>query len=70
MENNFLRMKNTENFHIDQMMGTENFRVRNDVVERGSVPKESKRKESLRREENGRVFSVENTRKMFQRRLM
>ena len=34
--------------HIDQMMRTRNFRVRNDVVGRGSVTKSQKRKESLR----------------------
>ena len=39
------------------MMGTRNFRVRSEVVERGSVTKSSKRKESLRREENWSVFS-------------
>ena len=37
--------------------------------ERSSNP-ESKRKESLRREESGRVFSVEGTWTMFQRRFM
>ena len=38
-------------------MRTRNFSVRNEVVERGSVTKSSKRKENLRREENWRVFS-------------
>ena len=42
--------------HIDEMMRTRNFRVRSDVVERISH-QESKRKESLLREESGSVFS-------------
>ena len=39
-------------------------------MERGAVTKSQKREESQRREENWRVFSVEGTRTMFQRRLM
>ena len=38
-----LRLKTSAKFHIDQMMRTRNFRVRNEVVERGSVRKESLR---------------------------
>ena len=61
----YSRLKTSVKLHIDQMMRTRNFRVRNEVVERGSV-----RKESLRWEESGEVFSVEGTWTMFQRRLM
>ena len=37
-----LRLKTSVNLHIEQMMRTRNFRVRNDVVERGAVTKSSK----------------------------
>ena len=40
---NYQHLKTAIKLHIDQMMRTRNFRVRNEVVERGS-----KRKESLR----------------------
>ena len=46
-----LRLKTSVKLHVDQMMRTRNFRVRNQVVERGgerSSDQESKRKESLR----------------------
>ena len=42
------KLKTAVKFHIDQMMRTRNFRDRNDVVERRSVNKSQKRKESLR----------------------
>ena len=37
-----LRLKTSVKLHIDQMMRTRNFRVRNEVVERGAVTKSSK----------------------------
>ena len=69
-EPNYSRLKTAVKLHIDQMMRTRNFRVGNDLVDRGSITKSPKKKECLRREERGRVFSVEGTRTMFQRRLM
>ena len=59
--------KTAVKLHNDQMM--RNFRVRNDVVERGSVTKSQKGKRSLRWEESGRVFSVESSRTLIPRRL-
>ena len=44
---NYHKLKTAVKLHIDQMTRTRNFRVRNDVVERGSVTKSQKRKESL-----------------------
>ena len=69
-QTSYSRFQTSVKLHIDQMMRTRNFRVRNEVVERGSVTKSQKRKEGLRWEESGRVFSVEGTWTMFQRRLM
>ena len=57
-ETSYLRLKASLQLHIDQMMRTRKFRVWSDVVERRSVTKSQKRKERLRREESGRVFSV------------
>ena len=37
-----LRLKTSEKIHTDQMMRNRNFRVRNEVVERGSVTKSQK----------------------------
>ena len=45
-QTSYLRLKTSVQLHIDQMMRTRNFRVRNEVVERGSLSKN--RKESLR----------------------
>ena len=69
-ETSCLRSKTSVKLQIHQMMRTRNFRVRNDVVERGAVTKSQKSKESLRLEESGGVFSVEGTWTMFERRLM
>ena len=49
--------------HIDQMMRNRNFRIRSDVVERGSVTKCLKGNKAC--VESGRVFSVEGTWTMF-----
>ena len=38
-QTHYLRLKTAVKLHIDQMMRTRNFRVRNEVVERGSVTK-------------------------------
>ena len=43
-EPNNHKLKTAVKLHIDQMMRTRNFRVRSDVVERGSVSKSQKRK--------------------------
>ena len=43
-EPNFQQLKTAVKLHTDQMMRSRNFRVRNDVVERGSVEKRKKRK--------------------------
>ena len=47
---NYSQLKTVVKLHIDQMMRTRNFRVRNDVVERGFSHQESKkeRKPTLR----------------------
>ena len=36
---NYQQFQTAVKLHIDQMMRTRNFRVRNDIVERGSVAK-------------------------------
>ena len=64
------QLKIAGKLHIDQTMRTKNFRVRNDVVERGSVTKSQKGQKAYVERKNGRVFSVESTWTMFQRRLM
>ena len=38
-QTNYLQLKTAVKLHIDQMMRTSKFRVRNEVVERGSVTK-------------------------------
>ena len=43
-QTSYLRLKTAVKLHIDQMMSTLNFRVRSDVVERGSVTKSQKGK--------------------------
>ena len=40
------RLKTSEKLHIDEMMRTRKFRVRNEVVERGSVTKSQKGKKA------------------------
>ena len=74
LENNeqpsYTRLKTAVKLQIDLMMRTRNFRVWNEVVERRSVTKSQKKKEGLRRDERGRLFSVEGTWTMFERRLM
>ena len=64
----YLRLKTSVKIYIDLMMRTRNFRVRNDVVERGSVTKSQKGKIAYVERKIRRVFSVGRT--MFQRRLM
>ena len=44
-QTSYLRLKTSVKLQIDQMMRTRNFRVWNEVVERGSVTKESGNKE-------------------------
>ena len=65
-----LRLETSVKLHIDQMMRTRNFRVRSEVGERRISNQEPTRKESPRSEESGRVFSVEGTWTLFQRRLL
>ena len=65
---NYWHLKTAVQLHIDQMMRTLNFRVR--CCGKRISHQASKRKESLRSEARGRVFSVEGTWTMFQRRLM
>ena len=69
-EPNYQQLKTAAKLHIDQMMRTRNFRVQIDVVEQGISHQESTRKKRVRWKESGRVFSVESTWTMFQRRLM
>ena len=45
---NYLRLEVAVKLHVDQMMRTQNFKVRSEVVDRGSVTKSQKKKESLR----------------------
>ena len=69
-QTSFLRNKTSVKLHIGQMMTTRNFSVRNEGCGKRVSHQESKRKENLRGEESGRVFSVESTWTMFKRRLM
>ena len=64
-QTSYLRLKTSVKLQIDQMMRTRNFRVQERSCGKRSSHQESKRKESLRREERGRVFSVESTWTMF-----
>ena len=57
---NYSQLKTAVKLHIDQMMRTRNFRVRTDVVQRGSVTKSQKGKKAYV-ERKVRVFSVEST---------
>ena len=43
---NYSQLKTAVKLHVDQMTRTRNFRVRNDVVERGSVTKSQKGKKA------------------------
>ena len=43
---NYSRLKTAVKLHIDQIMRTRNFRVWNEVVERGAVTKSSKEKKA------------------------
>ena len=52
-----LRLKTSVKLHIDQMMRTRNFRVRNEVVERGSVTKDRKGKKTHVERIVGECFS-------------
>ena len=45
-QTSFLQLKTSVNFEIDQMMRTRNFRVQNEVVERGAVTNSSKGKKA------------------------
>ena len=67
---NYQRSKTAVKLHNDQMVRNRNFRVRNDVVERESVTKSQKGIEAYVEEKSGRVFSVEGTWTVFQKRLM
>ena len=68
-EPNYHNLKTAVTLHTDQMVRTRNFRVRSDVVERGSVTKSQKGKKACVERQVG-VFSVEGTWTMFQRRFM
>ena len=62
----YLRLKTSVKHHIDQMMRTRNFRVWNEVVERGSVTKSQKGKKAYVRRKVESVFSerhMDNVRK-------
>ena len=54
---NYLRLTTVVTLHIDQIMRTRNFRVRNDVVERGSVTKSQKGKKAHVERKVGECFS-------------
>ena len=53
---NYQQLKTAVKLHIDQTMRNRNFRARNDVVERGSVTKSQKRKQSIVEEKVGECF--------------
>ena len=69
-EPNFQQLKTAVKLHTDQMMRSRNFRVRNDVVERGSVTKSQKGRKAYVERKVRESVSVEGTWTMFQRRLM
>ena len=52
----YLRLKTAVTLHIDQMMRTRNFRVRNEVVERGSVTRSKKGKKGCVKRKLGKCF--------------
>ena len=63
---NYQQLKTAVKLHNDEMMRNRNFRVRIDVVERGSVTK-SRKGNNAHVGRKIRVFSVESTRTMFQK---
>ena len=56
-QTSYLRLKTSVKLHIDQMMRTRNFRVRNEVVESGSVTKSQKGKKAKFERKVGECFS-------------
>ena len=69
-QTSYLRLKTSVKLHIDQMIRTRNFRVRDEVVEIGAVTKTQKGKRACVESEVGECFSVGNTRTTFKRKLM
>ena len=69
-QTNYLRLKTAVKLHIDQMMRTRNFWVRNEVVERGSVTKSQSAKKAYVKRKLGECFQWKGTWTMFQRWLM
>ena len=63
-------MKTSVKLHIDQMMRTRNFRVRNEVVERGSVTKSQEGKKACLERKVGECFQCEAHAQSSKRRLM
>ena len=55
-QTSYLRLKTSVKLHIDQMMRTRNFRVRNEVVERGAVTKSQKGKKAYVERKVGECF--------------
>ena len=55
-QTSYLRLKTSVKLHFDQMMRTRNFRVRNEVVERGSVTKSQKGKKAYVERKVGECF--------------
>ena len=53
---NYSRLKTSVRLHIDQTMRTRNFRVRNEVVERGAVTKSQKGKKANVERKVGECF--------------
>ena len=70
-EPNYHQLKTAVRLHVDQMMNTRNFRVRSDVVERGSVTKSQKGKKACVERKVGGCFQWKaHAWTMFQRRLV
>ena len=67
---NYSQLKTAVKLHIDQTMRTRNFRVRSDVVERGSVTKSQKRKKAYVERKVEECFQWKAHGHMFQKRLM
>ena len=67
---NYQQRKTAVKLHIDQMMRNRNFKAPERCCGKGFSHQESKRKQIQCKEESGRVFSVEGTRTMFQRRFL
>ena len=66
---NCQQLKTALKLHVDQMMRTRHFRVRNDVVERGSAAKSQKGKKPHVERKVG-LFSVEGTWTIFRKKLI